>query len=37
MEGIAERDEEGQYEVVSAVIHIRKRQSQLWNIPIWAL
>lgn len=32
MEGIAERDEEGRYEVVSPVTVIRKRQNRLWNI-----
>jgi hypothetical protein len=32
MEGIAERNDEGQYEVVSPVTVIRKRQNRLWNI-----
>lgn len=32
MEGIAERDDEGEYEVVSPVTVLRKRQSRLWNV-----
>ena len=32
MEGIAERNENDEYEVVSPVAVIRKRQNQLWNI-----
>lgn len=32
MEGIAERDDDGNYEVVSPVTVIRKRQNRLWNI-----
>lgn len=32
MEGIAERNGDGEYEVVSPVTVIRKRQNQLWNI-----
>ena len=32
MEGIAERDENGRYEVASPVAVLRKRQNQLWNV-----
>ncbi|WP_276259307.1 hypothetical protein [Haloglomus litoreum] len=32
MEGLAERDDEGRYEVASPVTVIRKRQNRLWNI-----
>jgi hypothetical protein len=32
MEGLAERDDDGAYEVASPVTVLRKRQSQLWNI-----
>lgn len=32
MEGIADRNEDGEYEVVSPVTVIRKRQNQLWNL-----
>ena len=32
MEGLAERDEDGAYEMVSPVAVLRKRQRQLWNV-----
>jgi hypothetical protein len=32
MEGIAERNGDGEYEVVSPVTVIRKRQNRLWNL-----